>query len=326
LAQVFFLTFPTRAATFSPVWGIQAQWMTTVPGDATPHYGRRLCVCAISTAALAVGLWLMWPRRPKASREVALAAIRRLRAECTAVYADASAAVARAGLSAAGVGTAVAGASGGKAASPPPPLNAPPRGVGGGGGGEPKDGAAEKLREALEQPLVLEAALNEATARIASEFLPGGTPEDLQAILQHYGEESEEVRLGVEDLQAMHSLCLEGRDAPPAEVQTATELWNADQALEVLRELGREKTARLQAVLEQPGAAAREARGARAHVACAEAEDAVWERRCPGDRTRRCYFGLALQGLSKDRSFRDRRAVLERELEGLARSVRGETS
>mmetsp|Transcript_143151 Transcript_143151/g.247755 ORF Transcript_143151/g.247755 Transcript_143151/m.247755 type:complete len:245 (+) Transcript_143151:63-797(+) len=237
----------------------------------------------------------MWPS-PKASRDVVLKALNRLKQEFTAVYVETAATVSQAALPKPGTSLAELTAS-----------LAPKRAR------QEQDSAPEKLKQVLEQPLVLEAALKEATARAAAELWAGATPEDLESELERYGSEVEVVQT-MEEVQAMHQACLEGRNVAPEDVRKAMHLWRADEVLQMLRELGLAKASALEALMAAPSHQA--SVGARAVEVCARAEDIVWERCWPGDARRRCSFHVALQGFSAEkRSFLEKRVALEAELE-----------
>lgn len=255
---------------------------------------RTICLCAGSTAAVSLALWLAWPRRAKATREEVLEALEWLRAECAAIFADVAATVARVGVRDSAL-DAYAGLP------------------------EAEENSA-KVRQAIEQPLVLQAAMREAASRAAG-ALPAGSDgaDDLEATLQLFSQDSQ-VQKATGEIQAMHEACLGGDGISALRSQA----WSADEVLEVLRQLGRAKAERLGRLLRDAGASGAPTAegpvlGVLAVRACAEAESEVWGRLCPGDRRRQCSFAVALEQLSSaDPAFRERRAEAERELEALA--------
>lgn len=276
---------------------------------------QTLLLCAASAAVAAATVWLVWPRRPKASREALLLSLRRLREECAAIYADAGASVERSGArkyladsSFSSLSSVVAaGAKRGAADA----------------AGEEED-SAQKLQQVLEQPLILEAALGEATARVAAELFPGGTAEDLEAELYRNGDDKE-VQRSSEDIMEMHRACLRGEPAAASEARAAREAWSQDEALEMLRRLGEAKAVGLEALRldlsGQENVGAVHDLGAKSIEACLKAEEKVWQATLRGGSStsdglasRRCLFALALESYSEDRSFSKRRAGVEREL------------
>ncbi|CAK0907581.1 unnamed protein product, partial [Prorocentrum cordatum] len=209
-----------------------------------------------------------------ATREEALEALEWLRAECAAIFADVAATVARVGVRDSALG-AYAGLP------------------------EAEESSA-KVRQAIEQPLVLQAAMREAASRAAG-ALParGGSAEDLEAALQLFSQDPQ-VQKATGEIRAMHETCLGGGSV----VAPRSQAWSADEALEVLRQLGRAKAERLGRLLHDagaggaPGAEGGPVLGGLAVRACAEAEGEVWARLGPGDRHRRCSFAVALEELS----------------------------
>jgi hypothetical protein len=263
-----------------------------------------------SAAALASALWVVWPRKPKASQDALRRSLQHLRAEYAAVYAEVSASVARAGLPSHSTTSlaslaAVAASSSGQSSR--------------------EEDGLQKLTQVLEQPLLLEAALREASGHAASELLPGATATDLESTLQHFENDSN-VRKSVEDIQEMHQACLSGRLAASTEVMTSKEMWSEESILDMLRVLGQDKCAQLEVLKtclnhrEEPGAIVD--LGARIVEACAEAEDRTWENQFGSDsKMRRCLFRLALESYSMESSFACRRAALESELEEAVAAV-----
>lgn len=245
---------------------------------------------------MGLALWLVWPRRAKATREETMRALERLRAECAAAFADIAATVAR---------VAVPESAWAALAGPE----------------ESADGAS-KVRQTIEQPLVLQAAMEEAAGRAAGELLAGGdSTEDLEDALQRFSSDTQ-VQQGTDEVQLMHAACMEGNgvDALPS-LEKAN--WTADQLLETLRQLGAAKSDRLQRLFEAGAGGLTAPSGVPLGVlalrACAEAESEVWERVFPGDGARRCSFTVALEKLSSsDGGFRDRRQKVEADLEALA--------
>jgi len=264
---------------------------------------KAACVCVASVTALAALAWLAWPRRRKASKEEVLVVLKLLREECAAACADVSATVVGAKL---------------PAAARRPAATALP-GTGADGRPSPQAEMADKLQQAIGQPLVLTAALQEAAARAASELPGGGSAEDLEAELERFAEDPE-VQGVTGEIRAMHQACLEGRTAT-APKSAAKELWAPDEALEMLRTLGQAKAHALHAVAAAAGGGVEGARqmGAEVLRACAWAEDEAWKRCWPGDAARRSCFPAALEWLAAgSRRFRERRAGVERELSALA--------
>lgn len=276
-----------------------------------------LVACLSTSAAVALALWLMWPGRPRASREEVIAALLQLREECAAIYADIAWAVSLAAL---------------------PPLecalDSAPRKVEEIDEEESEDDLDNKddnetedakavaaLHHAVDQPLVLQGALREAAEHVAARLLPGCGPDDLEAELSHYGNVPE-VKDVTRELRDMHKACLEGLvpGAPAPEACSGVDLWKPHEALEMLQELGRAKALRLRTLLStiNEGMYASQL-GMPALRVCAEVENDVWERCWPGDPVRRCRFNSALEQLSaRNSKFRDRRLTIEAELNDLA--------
>uniref|UniRef100_A0A7S0AC32 Uncharacterized protein n=1 Tax=Pyrodinium bahamense TaxID=73915 RepID=A0A7S0AC32_9DINO len=295
---------------------------------------RAACLCAASATALVLAMWLAWPRRLKASREEALAALRLLREECASIYVEVAAQAVAAGLSEPHVRSPAAKALAAAAAAAAAAGGA--KAKTGTSGAERDAGpsestevtASDKLRQAAQQPLVLEGALREAAARAAVALPDGLTAEDLEAELARFAEDPE-VRRGTEEVRQMHEACLEGR-APAALCDetgggtAAQEPWAAEEVLRLLRELASAKARAVRGLVSAAraaGAGGKEAQclGAQVVHACAKAEDEVWERHWPGNGSRRRRFLPALERFSADdRRFRERRAVAERELEAIA--------
>jgi hypothetical protein len=178
----------------------------------------------------------------------------------------------------------------------------------------------------IDQPLILTATLREAAARAASALNQCNAAEDLEAEAQRFAGDSE-VKLITEEMQAMHSACLGGENELllKSKFLVGEELWDADAALEMLRELGHAKVHRLQTLLSDARGGCLEQihfwpqLGPEALNACTEAEDEVWKRRWPSDHVRRCRFVIEIEQLSlSDCKFQKRRTELEQELEKLA--------
>eukprot|EP00747_Dinoflagellata_sp_TGD_P169129 gnl/TRDRNA2_/TRDRNA2_197275_c0_seq1.p1 gnl/TRDRNA2_/TRDRNA2_197275_c0~~gnl/TRDRNA2_/TRDRNA2_197275_c0_seq1.p1 ORF type:complete len:292 (-),score=50.36 gnl/TRDRNA2_/TRDRNA2_197275_c0_seq1:18-854(-) len=269
--------------------------MPTAPSQQT------ICICAATAAVVVVTAYLLWPRRARLSKEDALLGLGRLREEFAAAYADVAAVV--------------------SACGPPPAPPLPPDAK----ETAPKeDTNTERLRQALEQPLVLEAALRGASQRVAAELVPGGCGKDFEAELRNY-EDEEEVSRATEDFRAMHQACLQGKTRLLPGL-AASGPWKPEEALEMLRRLGRARVERLQMLLTSvggPPGANDEARrlGGLFVSACGQVEDEVWEKHYPGDTARRCLFGPALASFTEDRGFCVRRLNVEAELDALARKA-----
>lgn len=247
---------------------------------------KGLLLGTASAGALVVALWLTWPKR-KVSREDVVVALHSLRAEFAAVCAGVSSVVQRCEpktLAVAGIDSL-----------------------------KEEEKHDERVRQAIEQPLV-SASLHDAMALVASTAL-NGSADDMEAALQSH-KDSEEVEQLTQQVHALHTACLGGA-IPDAAGCVATDMWTDDSLIELLRELGLAKAAALREIV--PGA---KALGPRVVRLCAAAEDKVWERRFPGDRIRRCYFGVGLEARMKDRLFRERRDAVERELERIARETK----
>lgn len=290
---------------------------------------QTLLLCVASATVAAAALWLVWPRHPKASREALLSSLRRLREECAAIYADAGASVERSGARKHLTASSLSSLASVLAAAGKGTQGADNVSTDGAGAEEEDD--SHKLKQVLEQPLVLEAALREANARVAAELFPGGTAEDLEAELQRNGED-EEVRKSMEVIAEMHQACLLGERAAASEVKAARDVWSQDETLDMLRRLGEAKAARLEALRlaldDQECAGAIPDLGAKSIQACVNAEEDVWQLGIMTEKekeeqksgavdnlaSRRCLFGLALESYSEDRSFRNRRVAVESEL------------
>lgn len=273
---------------------------------------QTLLLCTASAVVAAATLWLLWPRHPKVSREALLVSIRRLREECAAIYADVGASVGRSGarkhLATSSFSSFAAVAAAGQ-------------GAGDAGDSLEEEDGTHKLQQVLEQPLILEAALHEANARVAAELFPGGTAEDLNYELLRNGDD-EEVQTSMEAIMEMHQACLRGDRAAATEGRAAREAWSQDEVLAMLRRLGDAKVACLETLRlglsGQNDCSAIADLGAKSIQACVEAEDDVWRQSCEaaGDlaAARRCMFAVALDSHSEDRAFRNRRAAVESEL------------
>mmetsp|Transcript_115787 Transcript_115787/g.332659 ORF Transcript_115787/g.332659 Transcript_115787/m.332659 type:complete len:321 (-) Transcript_115787:38-1000(-) len=272
----------------------------------------RLVVAVGSAAVAGAGvlycLLARW-RRPSVGKEEALLALERMKCECAAVYTQVVVGVARAGPLP-------------EKATSLPSAPKPKDDAGGesGAAGPPEDEGTTTLRQAIDQPLVLTDALKEAAARSLA-GVPGAdaSAEGMEQILVDF-QDDPEVQAALADVRAMHEACLEGKHdlfvASPS-LDSLVGQWEADEALEMLRELGSAKAAALRSALAAapPGVAV----GSVALRTCTSAEDSVWERRWPNDTVRRSTFEAALARLeAKDGRFRDRRAAVERELEQLA--------
>lgn len=263
-------------------------------------------------------------RQPRAGKDEVLEALETLKLECASVYAQVAESLARAGplppqataaLAARAAKAASGGAHGGAEEAEEDEAAE----------GQEKEDAATKVLQAIDQPLVLTEALQEAAAKTAAQLVPDGhaSAEALEQVLVHFQDEPE-VHAATTELRAMHEACLNGRqdawsEAPSCEA--AMSLWEADAALDMLRELGRAKAEALRAALKRAAIDGSAARGLGCQVlqACEAAEDLVWEQKWPGDGTRRSAFAPALARLeAKDRRFRERRAAAEREAEALA--------
>lgn len=286
--------------------------------EGVPPRAARVAAAAGAVAAVGAVGWLLWwrSRQPRASKEEVVETLKRLKDECASVYAEATAAMARAGPPSEVAAAAAAAA-----------WRSPPQGASFGSAGEDeeRDDPALKLRQAVEQPLVLTGALQEAAERTAAELLPGtgGDAAALEEELRRF-EGEPEVQLATEELRAMHEACVQCReDASLLAACTSECLWEADAALDMLRELGQAKVEAFKTALKTapagPGSRAAAALGPRALEACMASEDLLWEQKYPGDRARRLGFAPALARLqAKDRAFRLRRATIERELDSMA--------
>lgn len=253
-----------------------------LPASDGSYNKRTVLLCTGAATLLTLVVWLSRPRRSRATKEEALDALRLLRLEFTAAYADVSTVVARHGSAA------------------PVTANA--------------DAPDDRLRQALEQPLVLDAALREATARAAAGR--GCSPEALEQDVRLH-EVEEEVQEGMQEIKEMHAACLAGctgEQAPGAKALAG--MWKQDEALNMLRELGRAKAERLRSICASPLEVEGSCPPAAALVAaCAEAEQEVW--RChPDAGERRSLLGPAIEAFAaKSTEFARRRAALEAELE-----------
>eukprot|EP00927_Polykrikos_kofoidii_P062035 TRINITY_DN56865_c0_g1_i1.p1 TRINITY_DN56865_c0_g1~~TRINITY_DN56865_c0_g1_i1.p1 ORF type:complete len:345 (-),score=48.02 TRINITY_DN56865_c0_g1_i1:280-1239(-) len=280
---------------------------------------------AFGAAAASLTLWLVWRRRPRVTREEAFAALHRLRHECAAAYADVLATITSVGLPE-DIAKALVSASKTEISKG---ANASTSGeddssIGAGDDKSPKkEDPATKIRQAIEQPLVLEAVIGRASTRAAAALFPGAKPRDLETELRLRASESI-ISEGTNAIRAMHGECLRGvcKESPSSE--EALKLWGPEEALKMLRELGRSKAGRLQDHLGKSGGDGQHNASVAlgALRACAEGEEELWCRRWPSrearDSRRRC-FRTALARLSAlDAGFRARREKVERELEGLA--------
>mmetsp|Transcript_104703 Transcript_104703/g.327702 ORF Transcript_104703/g.327702 Transcript_104703/m.327702 type:complete len:311 (-) Transcript_104703:25-957(-) len=179
-----------------------------------------------------------------------------------------------------------------------------------------------RLRQAVEQPLVLAEALREAAVVAAAALPEGGSAEDLEAELQRFSADTR-VQEATAELQAMHEACLHGR-GPELSEACAVGPWTPEAALETLRELGRSKAQAVRNLVSAARAAGPDGQeaqclGAKVVQACARAEEEVWGKLWPGDRSRRCCFLPALDHFeAADRRFCERRASAECELAALA--------
>lgn len=266
----------------------------------------RACVCAGSIGALGIVLWLTWPRRPKPTRESVIAGLRRLREECAAVYADITALVTCANLPSHMRGTSM-------------PY---------GEGDDVNKEHGEKLQHAIEQPLILMAALHDAAARAAREIHPSCTAEDLETDSQRFCDDMEVQRI-TSEIQEMHTSCLRGNLAGVLKSSTVggDALWNAASALEMLRKIGQAKVKCLEALVSEARtketcnkqlATFRPESGLAVVHACAQAENEIWERLWPDDSARRCCFVTAVERFTfSDSLFRKQRIALDKELENL---------
>merc|ERR1712216_592254 len=91
------------------------------------------------------------------------------------------------------------------------------------------DATDDKLRQALEQPLVLDAALREATARVAAGR--GCSPEELEKDVRFH-EDSDEVQHCMREIKAMHAACLAGSAGKHSSGDKAlVGTWSQDEAL-----------------------------------------------------------------------------------------------
>lgn len=241
-----------------------------------------------AAAALATGLWLACQRRPKATREQALVALKRLTEECTAALCEVSAAVSR--------------------------VELPRRLLQKAQEGSSQDDPLEKLSSILSQPLVLGTALQRAALKAAEE-LPGrgSTAEDLEFELERYAEDPD-FKIATDQLRASHAACLAGKHVPAAAAQV---LWTDDELLLMLKALGEEKSNILKAALSSGGP--QKASGPDLLRAACKAEEAVWQRLYPSDQQRRSSFSAALESKTwMDGGFQRRRATIEKELQKAA--------
>lgn len=271
---------------------------------------RFACLAAGAATAGAAVCWLLYARsRPRPEKEDILLALARMKVECADVYAEVAAAIAKAGPLPPTVAASIHAAawkSKGEAVEGPAPE---------------RDDPALKLRQIVEQPLVLSGALGIA-AQNAAQLLPGcdNTAEALEDELCRF-EAEPEVQAATAELRDMHEACLLCRDnAALLATPASQEVWVAEALLEMLRELGCAKNDALLVGLKGPpsrgSGVSDRGLGARVMQACAASEDLVWEQKWPGDWARRCSFIAALASFSaKDRIFRDRQAAIERELE-----------
>jgi len=253
-----------------------------VPVSESSHVKKTVLVCTAAATLLTVAVCLSRPRPSKATKEESLEAVSSLRREFAAAYADVSGVVARHGS----------------------PVVEPAK----------ADAAENKLQQALEQPLVLEAALREATARVAA--ARGCSPEALERDVRRH-EDSEEVQQEMAEIKAMHAACLaggSGKKAPGGKALVGT--WEQDEALDMLREIGAAKAEKLRSICAgQLGAEASCPPAAALIAACSEAEQEVWGRH-PGAANRRSSLGLALEEFAASSpDFARKRAALEAELE-----------
>mmetsp|Transcript_56044 Transcript_56044/g.87228 ORF Transcript_56044/g.87228 Transcript_56044/m.87228 type:complete len:299 (+) Transcript_56044:74-970(+) len=265
-----------------------------------------------SAAALASALWIVWPRRPKASHDALLKSLKHLRAEYAAVYAEVSSAVVRSGLPS--TSTTSLSSLAAVAASSWNDSNESED--------TKEESGLQKLAQVLEQPLILDAALREASDHAASDLLPGGKAHDLESTMQHFANDSD-VKESVDAIHDMHRACLVGEQAAPTEIKRSKDMWSEENVLDMLRVLGQAKCAHLENLktcLSQGDDMVN--LGVRIIEACAQAEDQAWDRKFGIDsRTRRCLFRLALESYSMERSFGDRRAALESELEDAVAAI-----
>lgn len=250
-------------------------------------------LCTAAATLLTLAFCFSRPRRPKATKEEALETISLLRREFAAAYADVSAIVTRHGSPA-----------------------VEPAGA---------DATDDKLRQALEQPLVLDAALREATARVAAGR--GCSPEALEQDVRLH-EDADEVQQRMREIKAMHADCLAGRAGKHSSGEKAHDMlrdainertWKQDEALDMLRELGHAKAERVRYICARQLEAMGSCPPAAALVtACAEAEQEVWGRhQDAGDR--RSSLGPAIEEfVASSSEFARRRTALEAELEAAA--------
>jgi len=336
--------------------------MSSVGAGSCGPSRQTLCVCAVSAASLGVSLWLLWPRKSEARRNSARQGLRRLHEEFAAAYGDVSCVVSgcwcrtqetssadgAAGIAAAAAASnaaafAAAGATGGADV---------PGDDGMGSAGVPEAPTeAEKLKQVLEQPLVLGAALHEAASRAADVVFstPGSAPDGLESELQRQlGEDV--VRNTTAEIRAMHEACLKGHALPAFPIQvavalgsknnldgvssvtpSASEPWGDEEALEMLEALARAKVERLRAIfatgvspIEGEEVEARRRRLATSAIlASVEAENEIWDRKWPGNRARRCGLVPALARLPQVDGLRARREKVESDLEALASQLQG---
>eukprot|EP00929_Paragymnodinium_shiwhaense_P034121 TRINITY_DN18607_c0_g1_i2.p1 TRINITY_DN18607_c0_g1~~TRINITY_DN18607_c0_g1_i2.p1 ORF type:complete len:295 (+),score=59.16 TRINITY_DN18607_c0_g1_i2:75-887(+) len=219
--------------------------------------GKQLTVClAAAGIATATGvvLWLTWPRR-KAPRDRVLAALGELRHELAAAYADVVGSISSAGF-----------APGARRGSEDP---------------------LDKLRQAVEQPLVLQAALGEAATSAAGALREGATAQQLEAETQRLADDPE-VKEGTGVARTLHQECVAGRLADVAESGAAAELWGQEALLSMLRQLGEAKAETIRELRNRGKLTA-----AASIRACSTSEDQVWSAKWPEKaactQRRRCF-------------------------------------
>jgi len=185
-----------------------------------------------------------------------------------------------------------------------------------------KDDPALKMRQVIEQPLLLQTALMEAAERAAAHLYEGASHEDLQAELERH-EDDPEVQLATEAINSAHQECIRGRlpdNYPVAEA--ACKMWDKHAILDTFRALGRAKLQALEvATCSAVSTATRRSPGG-ALRACATAEDATWRSLWPSDyEARRRSFQTALERHTANdrRGFGQRREAIEKELAREAR-------
>lgn len=275
-------------------------------GSSSSRISTRTVYLAGATGVAAVGLFLLWRcRANQPTKEEVVDALAALKGECASAYAEVASAVERAGpLPPTVLIAQKAAASGGSAAA------------------EKSQESLDKLRQSIEQPLVLGHALQAAADRAASTLWEGATGEDLENQLESW-EGEPLVDAGTAELSAMHEACLLGKDdASLLPEDVADGCWEADDALKTLRELGAARiealekaTAGLSGGLSKAVGESAVEYGAKIVRACSESEEMVWQRLWQNDQVRRRSFGPALVRLSaKDKRFREKRETLEREL------------